>query len=210
MNKRRASLAAILGLVLLLCVVGYRALVVAGPPAIEGVPVQVHLRGVKETATLTTNAQGQPEYVVTNNEGGTERLSPEAMATRMLAEHAEPPNLWAILNVSGPVGLAWVGLGLLGQLLFTGRMLVQWIASEKEKRSVVPPMFWWLSLMGSVLLLAYFFWRWDPVGLIGQAFGFVIYIRNLVLIYAEGQDALIGSDADSAPEFPEPSITGQR
>jgi lipid-A-disaccharide synthase-like uncharacterized protein len=75
-----------------------------------------------------------------------------------------------------------VALGLGGQLLFTGRMLVQWFASEKSKRSVIPVAFWWMSLIGSTMLLIYFIWRRDIVGIIGQATGWVIYIRNLVLI----------------------------
>ncbi|MEI6339216.1 MAG: lipid-A-disaccharide synthase N-terminal domain-containing protein [Verrucomicrobiota bacterium] len=84
--------------------------------------------------------------------------------------------------MTSPVGLAWVTLGLGGQLLFTGRMLVQWLASEKSKRSVIPISFWWMSLIGSTMLLVYFIWRRDIVGILGQATGWVIYIRNLVLI----------------------------
>ncbi len=76
-----------------------------------------------------------------------------------------------------------VGLGFLGQMLFTARMLVQWLASEKSKRSVVPPAFWWLSLIGASMLIAYFIWRKDVVGVLGQGFGWIIYIRNLALIY---------------------------
>ncbi|HRC84950.1 MAG TPA: lipid-A-disaccharide synthase N-terminal domain-containing protein [Thermoanaerobaculia bacterium] len=81
------------------------------------------------------------------------------------------------------MGLAWVGLGLAGQLLFTGRMLLQWLASERERRSVVPVGFWWLSVAGSTLLVAYFLWRKDLVGVLGQGAGWVIYLRNLWLIY---------------------------
>jgi lipid-A-disaccharide synthase-like uncharacterized protein len=67
-----------------------------------------------------------------------------------------------------------VGLGLLGQVLFTGRMLVQWLASEKQKRSVVPVAFWWMSLIGATMLLVYFTWRRDIVGVLGQATGWFI------------------------------------
>jgi lipid-A-disaccharide synthase-like uncharacterized protein len=76
----------------------------------------------------------------------------------------------------------WLALGLLGQLLFTSRFLVQWIVSERRRQSVVPTAFWWLSLGGAALLLAYAIHRRDPVFILGQAFGFVVYTRNLVLI----------------------------
>lgn len=82
------------------------------------------------------------------------------------------------------VGLPWTWLafGYLGQALFTGRMLVQWIATERRKESVVPALFWWFSLFGGLILLIYFIRRGDPVGVLGQLFGSVVYARNLVLI----------------------------
>jgi lipid-A-disaccharide synthase-like uncharacterized protein len=76
----------------------------------------------------------------------------------------------------------WLAIGFLGQLMFTSRFLVQWITSERRRRSVVPTAFWWLSLGGASLLLAYAVWRRDPVFILGQAFGFVVYTRNLILI----------------------------
>lgn len=76
----------------------------------------------------------------------------------------------------------WLVVGFAGQLLFTSRFLVQWIASERRRQSVVPTAFWWLSLGGAALLLAYAIYRRDPVFILGQAFGFVVYTRNLVLI----------------------------
>ena len=62
-------------------------------------------------------------------------------------------------------------------------MLVQWLASERNRRSVVPVGFWWMSLGGATLLLVYFVWRKDVVGVLGQATGWLIYVRNLSLIY---------------------------
>jgi len=76
----------------------------------------------------------------------------------------------------------WLIIGLTGQLLFSLRFFVQWLASEKEKKSVIPVSFWYFSLAGSFLLLAYAIHREDPVFIIGQSMGFVIYIRNLMLI----------------------------
>ncbi len=76
----------------------------------------------------------------------------------------------------------WVGFGLLGQLLFTGRFLVQWLASERHGKSVIPISFWYLSLSGATVLMTYAIYRQDPVFIIGQSTGFLIYIRNLQLI----------------------------
>ncbi len=76
----------------------------------------------------------------------------------------------------------WLTIGFLGQALFAARFLVQWIASERRRESVVPVSFWYLSLGGAAILLAYAIWRRDPVFVLGQAFGFVVYTRNLALI----------------------------
>lgn len=76
----------------------------------------------------------------------------------------------------------WLAVGLLGQAAFAGRFLVQWIASERRKKSVVPIAFWYLSLVGGLVLLCYALYRKDPVFILGQATGVFIYSRNLVLI----------------------------
>jgi lipid-A-disaccharide synthase-like uncharacterized protein len=85
-------------------------------------------------------------------------------------------------HVNSRFELAWVMFGLLGQLMFTGRFLVQWIASERARRSVVPVAFWWFSIVGGLMLLAYAIYRRDPVFILGQALGVIIYSRNLWLI----------------------------
>lgn len=79
----------------------------------------------------------------------------------------------------------WLGVGFLAQALFSARFLVQWIASEKAGRSVVPVAFWFLSVFGGALLLAYALYRRDPVFVVGQGAGLIIYSRNLYLIYRE-------------------------
>lgn len=76
----------------------------------------------------------------------------------------------------------WLALGFMGQGLFTARFLVQWMASEKRKASVVPTAFWWLSLGGGSALLAYAVHREDPVIILGQAMGLFVYTRNLMLV----------------------------
>lgn len=90
--------------------------------------------------------------------------------------------LMSVLNVSTLPNLAWIILGLAGQACFFLRMLVQWVASERERRSHVPDVFWWLSLLGGAALFAYFVWRVDVVGVLGQSTGIVIYARNIRLI----------------------------
>ncbi|HAA05192.1 MAG TPA: hypothetical protein DCZ69_06215 [Syntrophobacteraceae bacterium] len=79
----------------------------------------------------------------------------------------------------------WLAIGVGGQLLFFARFLVQWIASERAKRSIVPIAFWYFSVLGGSVLLLYAVYRKDPVFIMGQAGGLVIYFRNLVLIYRE-------------------------
>jgi lipid-A-disaccharide synthase-like uncharacterized protein len=79
----------------------------------------------------------------------------------------------------------WLSLGFLGQALFSMRFIVQWLKSERMKRSVVPLAFWYFSLAGGVALFAYALHRSDPVFIVGQGLGIFIYLRNLWLIYRE-------------------------
>ena len=79
----------------------------------------------------------------------------------------------------------WLGLGFLAQLMFSARFLVQWLASERAGKSIVPLVFWYLSIAGSVLLLTYSIYRKDPVFILGQSLGIFIYSRNLYLICRE-------------------------
>lgn len=79
----------------------------------------------------------------------------------------------------------WYVIGFFGQALFTARFLVQWVTSEVKKRSVIPLAFWFLSLAGSLVLLTYAVHRRDPVFIVGQSAGFIIYTRNLTLIKRE-------------------------
>jgi len=79
----------------------------------------------------------------------------------------------------------WVAIGLLGQLMFSGRFIVQWIASEREKKMVIPIMFWHFSLWGGLILLAYAVYIKDPVFILGQMTGVFIYLRNLYFVYRD-------------------------
>ena len=84
----------------------------------------------------------------------------------------------------------WLGFGLLGQAFFSARFLVQWIASERAGRSIIPTAFWNFSIAGGVLLFAYSLYRRDPVFIAGQGLGLFIYVRNLYFVMRErGQAA---------------------
>ena len=114
----------------------------------------------------------------------------------------------------------WLVVGFLGQATFTARFLVQWIASEKKRDSVVPVAFWWLSLLGGLALLSYAISRRDPVIIVGQAMGLFVYVRNLMLVGKAARSAgAVRRESDSASiglrgirpssyrvEGPEPSL----
>lgn len=92
---------------------------------------------------------------------------------------------WLMMNDPELLEKGLLALGFLAQGLFTARFLVQWIASERAGRSVVPLAFWYFSVAGGGLLLVYAILRKDPVFILGQAGGLVIYLRNLFLIHKE-------------------------
>lgn len=115
-----------------------------------------------------------------------ETLAPEAFVARLYDAQRQQQSrglLYVLFNITTPWGILWVSLGFLGQALFTFRMVLQWLVSERHKRSLVPVGFWWGSLFGGLMLLVYFCWRKDIVGVVGQSTGAFVYARNLVLIY---------------------------
>ena len=77
----------------------------------------------------------------------------------------------------------WLSIGFLGQAFFSARFFVQWVASERQRKSVVPRLFWYFSVGGGMTLLAYAIHRRDPVFIIGQAAGLLVYARNLYFIF---------------------------
>ncbi|QXT38984.1 lipid-A-disaccharide synthase N-terminal domain-containing protein [Gymnodinialimonas ceratoperidinii] len=90
--------------------------------------------------------------------------------------------IFDLFNIDTWLEFWWVTLGFLAQAVFASRFIVQWIASEREGRSYVPVSFWYLSMFGGVLMLAYAVYRQDPVFILGQATGVIVYARNIVLI----------------------------
>ena len=148
--------------------------------------VKVQLRGVRDRVEIVRGEEGSYSFLLHADDGEVRELTAEEFAERVYSEQSRQ-NWWnRLLNITSTMGIAWVALGFLGQLLFTGRMLVQWLVSEKKRRSVVPPVFWWMSLGGASMLMVYFLWRRDIVGVIGQTTGWIIYLRNLWLIYRTG------------------------
>ena len=92
-------------------------------------------------------------------------------------------------------GQLWLLVGFMGQALFSARVLVQGIASEKARRSIIPNAFWFFSIAGGTTLLAYAIYRQDPVFIVGQAAGLAIYLRNIYFIMRERK-------SDVTPETP--------
>ena len=152
----------------------------------DGPSLRVQIKPMPEgvrRVRLESDGSGGHWYVLELVDGGEERVRPDELAARVEDDHRHRILLYRLLNITSPVGIAWVALGLLGQILFTGRMILQWVTSERAQRSIVPVGFWWMSLGGASMLLVYFIWRRDIVGILGQSAGWLIYARNLGLIY---------------------------
>jgi lipid-A-disaccharide synthase-like uncharacterized protein len=167
-----------------------------------GIEVTIQLPDAWDKAILYMHEDGHYRYVIQQqSDGQIIELDGDELAARI--HRARTQRSWGqkLLNVSTPFGYVWVGLGFLGQVLFTGRMIVQWLVSEKHKKSVVPPIFWWMSLGGATMLMIYFLWRRDPIGLLGQSFGWFIYVRNLWMIYrpqGPHNDAVMAAEENEA------------
>ena len=108
------------------------------------------------------------------------------LATVALGAAPSDPTLVARLlewaHVDEPWEVWLVVFGVTAQVLFFCRWLVQWLSSEKRGESHIPLAFWWLSLSGATLLLVYYVFRGEPVGVLGQCVGWIVYSRNLWLI----------------------------
>lgn len=181
--RRWLVLVAVLALLASLAWIGLAVMSNDGPHD-GAATLKVQLRDSSETVYLLRNKDtGQYTYRISRLTGPPLNLTPEQFTSRVYQDQQATSLFTRILNITSPAGLIWVGLGLLGQVLFTGRMIVQWLASEKNHRSVVPSAFWWMSLSGATMLLVYFIWRKDVVGVLGQSVGWFIYVRNLWLIY---------------------------
>jgi lipid-A-disaccharide synthase-like uncharacterized protein len=112
-------------------------------------------------------------------------ISTTLMAVALAAAPTDPALMARMLewaHVDEPWQIWLVGFGMAAQTLFFCRWLVQWFSSEKRGESHIPAAFWWLSLSGATLLLIYYVIRHEPVGVLGQCVGWIVYARNLWLI----------------------------
>lgn len=145
------------------------------------------------SARLVEREGGAVGYEVRRRDGTWGQMTPRAFAEGVWRAHESRSPAQRLmlrsLNISSTATAGWVLVGLLGQVLFAGRMVVQWLASEKQRRSVIPTSFWWMALGGASLLAVYFVWRKDVVGILGQGTGWLIYSRNLYFIYLRGNKA---------------------
>ena len=89
---------------------------------------------------------------------------------------------WASISTKE---LIWLGIGFAAQLMFSMRFIIQWIASERARRSIVPETFWYFSVVGGAMLFAYAIYRADPVFILGQGMGLFIYARNIQMIWRQ-------------------------
>ncbi|MEL6330024.1 MAG: lipid-A-disaccharide synthase N-terminal domain-containing protein [Planctomycetota bacterium] len=156
---------------------------------------------------------GSLEYHFANNDsleelGWIDQTRYQAIVEDRLASWTERPGwertLLGFFNITNWTNFVWVAVGLGGQVAFFGRMLIQWVVSEKSRKSQVPELFWWLSFLGGVCLFTYFVWRVDVVGVLGQSTGVVIYARNLRLIKKEKRRER-RRQAEKAAEAPPPA-----
>ncbi len=165
---------------------------------------------------------GAVELLVVQEEGGYRFVAPERLVDRgtlspsefeavvdgELADWNERPaferHLLGFFNITSWTNFVWVAVGLVGQGAFFGRMMIQWVVSEKSRKSQVPELFWWLSLFGGLSLFTYFVWRTDVVGVLGQSTGVVIYARNLRLIKKQKRREQRVADEGAAPAATEP------
>lgn len=93
----------------------------------------------------------------------------------------------------------WLGIGMAGQSLFVLRWFIQWLASERAGQLVVPDLFWYASLLGGLLVLAYGIQKPDPVIVLGQ-FGITIYARNLYFIMKQKRSQLAAGHVENGPQ----------
>lgn len=162
----------------------------ATAPAADDLP---HIDLDDRFGDLRIHPQEDGGYIISVwTDRGVARLTPEEFARSLYIEKQRQNDagwVFVIFNITTWWGLMWVSIGLLGQVFFTFRMVLQWVASEKQHKSVVPVGFWWGSLIGGAMLLTYFVWRKDVIGILGQSTGVFIYGRNLWLIYVGGAGA---------------------
>lgn len=99
------------------------------------------------------------------------------------AGYVNPEQIKQLRSNNTTADTIWQAVGFIGQLMFSMRFILQWLASEKHKQSVMPVSFWYFSMFGSITLLSYAIYQQDPVFIAGQSFGMIVYLRNLYFIF---------------------------
>jgi len=187
MRLNRKQLLVVVGAMVLAPAIAWIILHQSGYLATPGKPVVPPFNMSDRIATIEVRKNSDGDLVATFSGAGknARAIGGNEFFEELYRRNKNLPWFYKWMDVTSIVGVLWVVFGFLAQMVFTGRMLVQWYASEKAKSSVVPPAFWWLSLLGASMLLTYFIWRKDPVGFFGQATGWFIYVRNLWFIYGK-------------------------
>ncbi|MDF1738195.1 MAG: lipid-A-disaccharide synthase N-terminal domain-containing protein [Verrucomicrobiales bacterium] len=172
---------------LILPFLGWIGLVKLGHLGTPGQPIAppFNLSDRISTIEVNTSEEGERTARFHGWKPGAPELTGDAFLEEIERRREALPWIYSFLDVTSVTGVLWVAFGFAGQAVFMGRMVAQWRASEKAKSSVVPPVFWWLSLLGSSMLMVYFLWRKEIVGFLGQSTGWFIYIRNLWFIYGK-------------------------
>lgn len=196
---------------LMILLVGLGAWLVGGPGR-QGETIRIgNLRG---NLVIDKQSDDSWTYTLDLRESGTSKTYSDAQMREFLGDAAvdqinasEGNLLFKLFNITGWGSLVWIAIGFGGQIAFFGRMAVQWVVSERKRQSVVPDVFWYLSLIGGIALFSYFVWRQDFVGVLGQSSGVVIYARNIRLIYKKKRrDARKAArDAESEPSIADPA-----
>ena len=186
-RKKRKLLLVAAAILLIGPAIGWFVLYKTGYVAAPGKHVVPPFNMSDRIATINVEENDSGELVATFGgwKNGTQSLTSDEFFKELQRRKKNIPQIYKLIDVTSFAGFLWVVFGFAAQVVFTARMVVQWRASEKVKSSVVPPAFWWLSLLGASMLLIYFLWRKDPVGFFGQATGWFIYIRNLWFIYGK-------------------------
>ncbi|MEO0586924.1 MAG: lipid-A-disaccharide synthase N-terminal domain-containing protein [Planctomycetota bacterium] len=177
--------------------------------AVNRTPVLPELSTANDVRLV--DVDGRPRIAFVNPVGESTTLEPEEYFTLVLEERREM-GFWQkfmmkLFNVTSLGSMVFVAIGLAGQILFAGRLVVQWLATERSRKSVIPTAFWWMALGGASMLIVYFIWRKDIVGILGQSTGWIIYTRNLYFIYfakpkPDDSDTSPPDTSDDAPNSP--------
>ena len=192
MKTHRRKVILTVAATLMIPLIGWWVLVSTGIVGVPGKPLKPPFNMSDRIATIKVSKSESGEWVASFAGSGKDspRLTADEFFEEVHRRQVDLPGFFQVLDVTSMTSLLWVLFGLAAQAIFAGRMIVQWYASEKAKASIVPNLFWWMSLLGSSMCIIYFIWRKEIVGIIGQSTGWMIYVRNLWMIYGKEKDCV--------------------